>query len=322
MESEQTHPIKVVSLRTGLSPHVIRVWERRYGAVHPARTDSNRRLYSDKDIERLALLKSASNLGESISQMAKLTDGQLRELIGSQPAAVLRAIPSGTTTNGSAAAAIYLQRCLEAVERFDADGLEAMLLRASADLSQPVLINDLVEPMMYRIGEMWSQGTIKISHEHMASAIVRSLLGNMAGAYRMNGAAPCLIATTPAGQLHEFGALIATIVAASAGWRAYYLGPNMPAADIASSVQQGRTDAVALSIVYPDDDPRLHQELVNVRRLVGDGKPILVGGRASGAYAETLRSINAIRVEGLTDLRQKLDTIRSGGNGGPKTLTA
>ena len=48
---EHDHPIQVVVRRTGLSPHVIRVWEKRYDAVVPTRTPTNRRRYSDADAD-------------------------------------------------------------------------------------------------------------------------------------------------------------------------------------------------------------------------------------------------------------------------------
>ena len=41
--------MKFVVQRTGLSPHVLRVWERRYGAVTPVRSESNRRLYAEEE---------------------------------------------------------------------------------------------------------------------------------------------------------------------------------------------------------------------------------------------------------------------------------
>lgn len=52
MRDEQLHPIQVVAHRTGLSRHVIRMWENRYETVTPKRTATNRRLYSEADIER------------------------------------------------------------------------------------------------------------------------------------------------------------------------------------------------------------------------------------------------------------------------------
>ena len=72
--------IKVVARRTGLSAHVIRIWEKRYGAVEPERTDTNRRLYSDEQIERLSLLRDITQAGHSIGHVAKLPTEKLRQL--------------------------------------------------------------------------------------------------------------------------------------------------------------------------------------------------------------------------------------------------
>ncbi|MGZ4975468.1 MAG: MerR family transcriptional regulator, partial [Limisphaerales bacterium] len=78
--SEAAHAIKLVSLRTGLTAHVIRVWEKRYNAVRPRRTATNRRLYSTDDIERLTLLHEATRAGHSISTIASLSTAELRKI--------------------------------------------------------------------------------------------------------------------------------------------------------------------------------------------------------------------------------------------------
>jgi len=69
--------ISAVSQRTGLSPHVIRVWERRYGAVRPERAANGRRTYSEQDINRLSLLSRLVNLGQRIGQVAGLGTNEL-----------------------------------------------------------------------------------------------------------------------------------------------------------------------------------------------------------------------------------------------------
>ena len=74
------HPIQVVSRRTGLSQDVIRVWERRYHAVSPERSPTNRRLYSDEDIQRLALLRRATKGGRRIGDVAGLSDEQVQRI--------------------------------------------------------------------------------------------------------------------------------------------------------------------------------------------------------------------------------------------------
>ena len=72
----EMHPIKVVSRRTGLTPHVIRAWEKRYHAVTPKRTRTNRRVYTDEDVERLLLLRRATLAGRSIGVSQAAPDGQ------------------------------------------------------------------------------------------------------------------------------------------------------------------------------------------------------------------------------------------------------
>jgi methylmalonyl-CoA mutase cobalamin-binding subunit len=164
---------------------------------------------------------------------------------------------------------------------------------------------------MHRIGDLWQKGEIRPIHEHMASAVVRSFLGNMRGAYHLAATAPHLIVTTPARQLHELGALIVAATAASEGWQATYLGPDLPPEEIAAAVVQKNARAVAISIVYPPDDPLLMDDLKRLRRLLPPVTELLVGGRASAAYAGVIEEIGAIHVESLAALRTELEVIRS-----------
>jgi DNA-binding transcriptional MerR regulator/methylmalonyl-CoA mutase cobalamin-binding subunit len=301
------HPIKVVALRTGLSPHVIRIWERRYKAVTPDRTPTNRRTYSDRDIDRLILLKHATEAGESIGQIAGLSDDELRELVKIS----VEYPPSAISLNNkSGKTAEYLERCLKAAMDLDSDDLEKILLAASSELTQPVLLEGVLEPLMLKIGDYWREGKLRVVHEHMASAIIRTFLGNMIGAYKPSQSAPILIVTTPSGQNHEFGALMSAITAFSAGWRAVYLGPNIPAEEIANAVQRAKADAVALSIIYPADDPHLATELRKLRNMLGDKIAIFVGGRSKDSYSEILQQIGVIMVENLAELSTRLETIR------------
>ena len=73
--------MRVVTRRTGLSADVLRAWEKRYQAVDPARSEGGQRLYSDDDVDRLALLQRVTALGRNISQVAALRADQLRRLL-------------------------------------------------------------------------------------------------------------------------------------------------------------------------------------------------------------------------------------------------
>src|SRR4051794_32783934 len=81
------HPIAVVAERTGLSQDVLRVWERRYGAVHPVRSPSGQRLYRDADVERLRLLNAATQAGRSIRHVAALSTEAISQLVNEDAAA-------------------------------------------------------------------------------------------------------------------------------------------------------------------------------------------------------------------------------------------
>ncbi|MBD3217371.1 MAG: MerR family transcriptional regulator [candidate division Zixibacteria bacterium] len=316
------HPIKVVEKRTGLSSHVIRIWERRYGAVTPERTESNRRMYTDEEIDRLVLLRKATEAGESIGQIAGLPNEELNKLVETSAAYINKddEISSGDGHgNGDGKhehePQFYLKECLDAIVELESERLEKILLKASSELTQPEMMEKVLEPLMHKIGDLWREGTLRVVHEHLASAVVRSFLGNMVGALKVNETAPKIIVTTPLGQIHEFGALMVTVSASSAGWNSVYLGAELPAEEIANAVKNMGAKAVALSIVYPPDDPRLAPELRKLRQILDDKIVLLVGGRSSGAYNEALENLGIERMQNLSDLHKHLERIRKEING-------
>jgi MerR family transcriptional regulator, light-induced transcriptional regulator len=309
MHNLEGHPIRVVARITGLTAHVIRVWEKRYGAVSPWRTPTNRRLYSEADVERLQLLRQATLTGRSIGQIANLPTEMLKTLMADETAGTAPPPPL-PRPSGDVAPTSILERCLAAIAAFDAELLDVTLTQAAVTLSQPILTEQVIVPMLYKIGDLRRLGELRVAHEHLASAVVRSSLGNLGRSFVHSPAAPTMIITTPAGQLHEFGALIVAAAAASDGWRATYLGPSLPAAEIAAAAHQSRARAVALSIVYPADDPHLRDELLTLRRGLADDMVLLVGGRAAEAYADVLDKVGAVRAQGMADLRVQLESLR------------
>jgi MerR family transcriptional regulator, light-induced transcriptional regulator len=311
--AEQGHTMKVVMRRTGLSPHVIRMWEKRYGAVVPSRTPTRRRLYTDAEIQRLLLLRQATLAGHSIGQIAQLPIERLRELVAAEATAMPAPAASPRFHADGAPASAHLDACTTAVEQLDARALETALLRARVALSHTAFIETLIMPLMQNIGELWREGTLRIMHEHLASAVVRTLLGSLVTTAGIPPTAPHFIVTTPAGQLHEIGALIFASVASTEGWQVTYLGPNLPAEDIAAAAQQQHARAVGLSIVHPPDDPHLQQELVRLRQYLAPEVTVFVGGQAAAGYQDILQRIGAVLPSGLAEFRVHLETLRTAG---------
>ncbi|ETW98202.1 MAG: hypothetical protein ETSY1_19750 [Candidatus Entotheonella factor] len=315
MEVEQGHPIKVVVRRTGLSPHVIRVWEKRYQAVEPMRTETNRRRYSDADIERLMLLQRATHTGRSIGQIAHLSTERLRDLVHDDEALSLPQTAADfselSEEPGSPLPESFLEPCLDAIRQLDRAALEHVLMQARVALSQPRFIEHVVVPLMVTVGELWRDGSLRIVHEHLATNVVRTMLGSLSTSAVLSTLSPKIIVTTPTGQLHEIGALIVASTAESDGWQVIYLGVNLPAEEIAAAVQQHDAKAVALSVVHPADDPRVADELLKLRRYLSSDIEILVGGRGSYGYKAVLYTIEATQIDDLVTLRNHLETLRS-----------
>ena len=308
-ESSQnaTLGIEAVAQRSGLSQHLIRIWERRYSAVQPIRTESNRRLYSEADVVRLALLNRAVHAGHRISDVAALPTANLEQLVGTDfsNSTVSRFKGKGPSPN-------FVELALNAIEQFDSEELGAILSHAEVDLGQARALDQVVMPLMEKIGEMWKDGNIRIAHEHMATAVVRNHVGALLASMRYPANAPSIVVGTPAGQLHEVGALIVAMAAALEGWRPVFLGPNLPADEIAGAVQKSGARAVALSLVFPSDDPKLPAELNRLRRLLADKVSLLIGGRAAETYQDTIDSIHAFRMTDIGGFRRQLDVLRSG----------
>lgn len=309
--TEDGHPIQVVARRTGLTPDVIRVWERRYRAVRPQRTAGSRRLYSDSDVERLLLLRRATLAGRRIGDVAGLDDATLVTLVAEDERAEARALRPNAPRNRRGDGATHVEDCLEACRRLDAGALEAALGRASVELSLPALVEDVVAPLMTRLGDDWRAGESRVMHEHLASAMVRSLLGSLNSARQTPPGASTIVVSTPVGQLHELGALTVALFAVAEGWNALYLGPNLPAEELAAAARVHDARAVALSLVHPAGDPGVADELCRVARLLDGSAVLLAGGRALASYTGTLDSIGAQRIEDLAALRVKLETLRA-----------
>lgn len=296
--------IKVVVRRTGLSAHVIRIWEKRYGAVAPERTGTNRRLYSDDQIERLILLRELTQHGHSIGHVAKLPTDKLRELARETHGT------NGPAPGAGPAAPTFLEDCIVAVKSLDARALEESLKRGATELGAQGLLQRVVAPLAKAIGDLWRDGTITAAHEHFASAVIRLFLGHAARPFAGSDSAPVLVVATPAGQIHELGALLVGAAAANLGWHVTYLGASLPALEIAGAARQNRARAVALSIVYPEDDPRLEGELTRLHDSLPAGTALFVGGRAMPAYRDTLEKIGATQLKDLAHLSVALDDLR------------
>ena len=311
--TQPQHPIRVVALRTGLTADLIRAWEKRYQVVTPGRTDTARRLYSDSDVERLRLLKQATDLGRRISDIAELDTLDLMELIKKDRDEA--SIPVRLNASESPDLAMIRHQIMDAVRAHDPQAIDALLHKASLENTVPVLMEEIVAPVLHQIGESTRDGSLRIAQEHVATAQIRTFLGSLRPASTEYQEAPRIVITTPSGQLHELGALMVSVTCASEGWSPIYLGPNTPADEIAAAVIGSGALACGLSITYPADDPRLPGELRRLRRQLPEGFPLFIGGAAIRSDSPLLKELDVPYISSLHDLRSHLEGFRAAQEG-------
>jgi methanogenic corrinoid protein MtbC1 len=278
--------------------------------VTPWRSDGGQRLYSDRDIERLRLLRQAIQAGRRIGQVAKLDMGELEALVQEDERANYGASRQGDEELRRDHPTRLLTNCLEAVRNLDHEELDAALSRAALTLEASELLDHVIVPLMIEIGDLWSREELSPGQERLATGVVRRTLDDIRISLQ-NPYGPAVVVATPSGQHHEIGAMLAAAAAAAEGWRVVYLGPDLPAASIAAAATKTGARAVALSLIYPPDDPNVVCELKALRQMLPENVTIVLGGQSAPSYRTELDGIGALWLPDAPSLTSALDLIRA-----------
>ncbi len=296
------HSIAAVAARTGLSPDVLRVWERRYGAVAPTRSAGNQRLYSEEDIVRFQLLAAATSFGRSIRTVASLSSDALEILVAEDE----RAAKKGADASAPSFDVDALEAAIALTVALDGSRLDRMLRRTIALNGLPAFLEVDAPALMLRVGDDWEAGRLTVAQEHLASAVVLSILVDTVRSLPTAEAAPRLLVATLPLERHAVGAALAAAVAAMEGWAIVQLGVDVPSGDIARAAGATGARAVALSIVHDADRAHVLRELTNVRSAGDPGVPVFVGGATAIAMNASLGAVGATVCRNFSEFRAAL----------------
>ena len=160
---------------------------------------------------------------------------------------------------------------------------------------------EILQPAMYRIGDLWEQGDISVSKEHLASA-----LANMAVSSQyirvMTEAEPWkgrVLVSAASNEFHVLGAQMVANCLEAEGWEVDYLGADTPAPDLVGYIKDRAPDVVALAVTMPfnlikakEVVDRILEEFQQPRQrillggLAFSGHPELVSRMGADGYAE------------------------------------
>jgi MerR family transcriptional regulator, light-induced transcriptional regulator len=315
-EDSAQYLISTVSKRSGVKSDLVRAWERRYQAVTPTRTAGGHRVYTDQDIARLKLLNQATSNGHSISQIAQFSLSDLKTLLKDEsdttPISYTHAV--NAKRNLSHLAEDYIEKCYAAVLAFDAKLLESHFENAIVELGSEAFIEHLLTPLLTQIGKSWKEGELRPVHEHMALSVIRSLTYILRNNNPSPPNAPRMIVTTPMGQLHELGAMLAAIMAEFSGWQVTYLGADLPAEEIAMAVKYVDAQALTISLSFASDDHIVQKELRRLKKLIGNDVALIVGGRAAYHFQGLLSEIGVLTIHSYQHFREILKELAQSHN--------
>jgi len=292
------YSIKAVAQATGLTVETLRAWERRYGIVAPNRDASGRRVYRPEDVLRLRRLREATERGHSIGRLAGLSDDSLANLLN-----------ESSDRRARAASNAFVERILESAQRFRSADCEQALTLAIAMLPPQQLVADVLQPLLREVGERWHRGEFAISQERLVSTIVRRHVGLMLDAYDRNARRPPIVFATLPGERHELGLLTSAMMCASRGFKVHYLGPDLPAVEIACFAREVGAVVVALSVVLLDRLPDVPQQLGELADNLPPETAIWLGGSATRDLPRELLPPRCVVLGHSAELEERLELL-------------
>jgi DNA-binding transcriptional MerR regulator/methylmalonyl-CoA mutase cobalamin-binding subunit len=261
-----------LSRRVGVSPDVLRAWERRYGLLDPLRSDSGQRLYTPADESRVRRMRELMAEGFS-PQVAARSVSALPPAGAAPPAdtAALEAVVAALDT---------------ALKALDATAAHTAFDRLLAGYGLDTVLGDAILPLLERIGDRWEHGDTTVAEEHFASALVAGRLQALTRGWD-RGSGPRAIAACPPGERHDLGLLCFALALRDRGWRIAYLGQDTPVQALAHTAARLAPDLVVISAVSSQPLSDAAGALAALART----HPLAIGGR--GASAELAERLNA-----------------------------
>lgn len=263
-----------LSRRVGVSEHVLRAWESRYGLLKPARSVGGYRLYTEADARRIRRMQTylAGGLAAAQAASAAIDEDQT--------------VAPSVDAEASDADRADLRACAralrQALDTMDEPAAQASLDRLLTAFTVEMVLRDALMPYLHELGERWSLGTVSVAQEHFASHVIRGRLASLARGWG-NGLGPYALLACPPGEQHDLALLMFGIVLNRSGWRVAYLGSNTPMDDVIATASELRPRLVLMSATAPGRFSAIGPALERLGRLA----PLaLAGAGASKKLAD------------------------------------
>lgn len=259
--------------RVGVSPELLRAWERRYALFQPDRSAGGFRLYSAQDEARARSMQRHLAHGLAAAQAAR--------------AALLEGRPADVGV-GLVESRVALQTALERYEEAEA---EMLLDRLLGVFAVDTIMRGVILPVLAAMGERWHNGDIGVAEEHFASTLLRARLLALARGWGRGGDPVALLASPP-GERHDIPLIAFGITLRQSGWKIAFLGADTPVLAMLRAADAIDADVVVLSTIAEHRLGDVERELIELaaHRILAIGGP--------GATSELSERLGATLLRG------------------------
>jgi MerR family transcriptional regulator, light-induced transcriptional regulator len=228
-----------LSRRSGVSPELLRAWERRYALLRPRRSAGGLRLYSSGDLERVRAMQRHMARGLAAREAAALA-GQVTAGAGPRPGGAAAFDPDQARAELG-----------DALEAFDEPRAQSVFDELLATATVDTLLSDVVMPYLHDLGNRWERGELSVAQEHFACNVLRGRLSGLARGWG-RGAGPRALLACPEGERHDLGLIAFGLALWERGWRIDYLGADTPMESIEEVARRTDPSVIVVSAVRPE----------------------------------------------------------------------
>lgn len=270
-----------VGEETGLSPHTIRVWERRYGRPEAVRLPSGHRRYTQDQVVWLRKVAEALALGHRPGKVLKLAETELDALfVGRDPGQDLGPV---------------VQKLMDMVQASDGVGLDEEIRRCWRNQGARLTIFEAIVPLIHEVGRAWAEERVTIAQEHLLTEVLQDLLRGFRSQVETSkkpvSEADRIILATLENELHGLGLQLVALILALYGREPVMLGVNLPVDEIARVSREAPRSPVAVSVSTASGGPGTDRLISGLRKQLHEDTPLLVGGRGARRGRRGIRNV-------------------------------
>lgn len=228
---------------SGIKAHTIRIWEQRYNALQPHRSEGNTRYYDGLQLRRLLNIVSLLKFNYKVSQLCKMTDEELSEL---QRQYHLRAIDDNDFE-------YFINQLIAAGVNYDEQNFNKFFSHCLLRFGLKKTYVEVLYPVLERIGVMWSIDQMPPTQEHYITNLLQQKLYTA-----IDSLAPekdneeVWLLFLPENEFHEIGLLFANYLIRSRGKKVIYLGSNVPLPLLNTAVKETMVTRILTFLVHND----------------------------------------------------------------------